>query len=191
MASMIKTEQDIPIKPDPEDAVPARFVDDFDYEDTGELEIPKEQIHAWLLRLPKELHAKWANIPDNQVIQVGHVRQFKGKNKVRKQNKQGFTEANSYLQWELHLNPTLEQHQGISKRYDMRTTGQDIPNTFVFSEKDLPGLNSKGKSKAHLSGVQTGRANGRDRVDKGFRYQGWSRKAVPSELRITLDNMPY
>lgn len=80
MAHFIKTEQDIPIKPDPEDHTPAPIVDDFDYEDTGELEIPREHIQAWLLRLPKQLYDGWAQIPDDQVVQLGHVRQLKGVN---------------------------------------------------------------------------------------------------------------
>lgn len=85
MAQVVKSEHDVPIKPDPEDdETPAAGagVDDFDYEDTGELEIPKEQIQAWLLRLPKQLYDRWAEIPDDQVIQLGHVRQFKGSKKV-------------------------------------------------------------------------------------------------------------
>lgn len=68
----------------------------------------------------------------------------------------------------------------------MRSTGQAVRNTYVFSEKDLPGFKSKGKTKGHAPGGQNGHAgSSRDKVDKGFRYQSWSRKAIPSELRET------
>jgi len=81
MTDSVKIEDNVRIKNDPESAMPS-IVDDFDYEDTGELEIPKQQIEAWLLRLPRELYEKWATLAEDQPIQLGHVRHFKNSDKV-------------------------------------------------------------------------------------------------------------
>ena len=45
----------------------------------------------------------------------------------------------------LFVNPNLPVHQGVSKEYDIRTSTAKSSNTFVFSEKDLPGYNQKVK----------------------------------------------
>jgi len=36
-------------------------------------------------------------------------------------------------------------HQGVSKEYDIRTSAAKSSNTFIFSEKDLPGFNQRVK----------------------------------------------
>lgn len=41
----------------------------------------------------------------------------------------------------LFVNPGLSVHQGVSKEYDIRTSAAKSSNTFIFSEKDLPGYN--------------------------------------------------
>jgi len=44
----------------------------------------------------------------------------------------------------LFANHHLPIHQGVSKEYDIRTSAAKSSNTFIFSEKDLPGFNQRG-----------------------------------------------
>lgn len=77
-----KSEDGAYIKPDPETASPA-VMDDDNYEDTGELEFPRDTQAAWLMRLPKLLHSAWAKMDADEPIQIGTIRQWKPSGKVR------------------------------------------------------------------------------------------------------------
>lgn len=83
----------------------------------------------------------------------------------------------------------------------MHVTNRDSSNTFVFTEKDLPGYASKMKGSARRGqsngGFPSGRVSGRpafrDRSrqglqhgDKGKRWQSNFRKAIPSKSSLTM-----
>lgn len=83
MTELLKHEENLHIKADPDSEMPISTADDFGYEDTGELEMPSAKIDAWLLRLPKDLYESWAKLPNDQPIQLGHVRHFAKNDRVR------------------------------------------------------------------------------------------------------------
>jgi len=78
----VKADNDIKIKPDPEEASSSFRNGKDDYEDTGELEIPSRKNVAWLTRIPKILYDKWAEIDDDEEIQLGYVRRYKDSGNV-------------------------------------------------------------------------------------------------------------
>lgn len=72
-------EQGLHIKPDPATASTPSAFDEDDYEDTGELEIPKDpNAKAWLTRLPDWLWEAWADIAEDEEIELGKVYVEKG-----------------------------------------------------------------------------------------------------------------
>lgn len=101
----------------------------------------------------------------------------------------------------LLLSSDVVQNISVPKEYNMHVTNRDSSNTFVFTEKDLPGYASRMKG-----GVRKGQSNGgfssgrtsnrpafRDRSrqglqqgDKGKRWQSSFRKAIPSKSSLTL-----
>lgn len=93
----LKMEGDYDIKMDPDIASPS-LADIDEYEDTGELVIPKrirsafghadarpEAPGGWLLRIPKELWQGLANLPGDmdEEIQIGNIKAWGDLNKVR------------------------------------------------------------------------------------------------------------
>lgn len=64
------------IKPDPDnkDLVFADMDDDDLYEDAGDLDFTEAGQHAWLSRLPRQLWENWAQIDDDEEIEIGTMR---------------------------------------------------------------------------------------------------------------------
>ena len=86
----VKMEDAPQIKPDPANAATPSMMEEDDYEDTGELVIPgsADQQQAWLAKLPKWLWEAWANIAEDEEVELGKVRVYNdktadGKDKVR------------------------------------------------------------------------------------------------------------
>lgn len=70
----IKMEEDVKIKPDPELADASPFADDDDqYEDTGELTLPKESPKIWLTRIPNWLWQVLQNASEDEQVQIGEI----------------------------------------------------------------------------------------------------------------------
>lgn len=74
----VKMEDDMHIKSDPETSPPTGFMDDDDYEDTGELSLPTEPPQLWLTRIPKWLWESLANAGDEDEIEIGKIRVYEG-----------------------------------------------------------------------------------------------------------------
>lgn len=64
------------IKPDPDnkDLVFADMDDDDLYEDAGDLDFTEAGQHVWLSRLPRQLWENWAQIDDDEEIEIGTMR---------------------------------------------------------------------------------------------------------------------
>lgn len=152
----VKMEDASFIKPDP-DATEMQdgLEDDGAYEDTAELELPKDLDNASLIRIPPQLHERWLQADFQVQTVIGTVRRYKrsGRQKIM-------------------LNPSLSQHQNLAKTYDMETTDAAVTNTYVFSERDLPGYK---KGAQRNKPVQEG-ANGK--IDKNQRF---FRRMIPSK----------
>lgn len=76
-ATSFKSENDLRIQPDPDHPSPASQAVQEDFEDAGELEIPRVPKTAWLTRVPKILYDKWATIEEDEEVQIGVVRRHK------------------------------------------------------------------------------------------------------------------
>lgn len=87
----------------------------------------------------------------------------------------------------LLLNKDAVQNKNTPTEYNMHITNQQSSNTFIFTEKDLPGYASKGKGDS-----RKGQSNGaysstprtfrdRSKIDKNKRWQPSFRKAIPSK----------
>ena len=80
----IKMEMDSPsIKHDPDSLPQSQAMEEDDYEDTGELEMPAAPEKVWLLRVPRVLHQCWDSIDQDQEIAIGVVRRGKTTGKAR------------------------------------------------------------------------------------------------------------
>ena len=64
------------IKPDPDskDAVLAEIEDEDLYEDAGDLDFSAAGQNVWLSRLPRQLWENWAQIDDDEEIEIGTMR---------------------------------------------------------------------------------------------------------------------
>ncbi|CAZ85590.1 unnamed protein product [Tuber melanosporum] len=180
------------IKPDPdvkiEDAdIKAEVLDADDdelYEDAGDLDMSKGDKAVWLVKLPSFVAERWNEIDDNEEIVLGVV-------KVNPKDTS-------------NLKLSLERNQAngdeIPTEYDLRITNMEVNNTFVFTEKDMPGFSSK----LNTGGVKEGEPaiparllyQHRDRESnsggggggKGNwgkqRYQPYVRKAIPKRTSL-------
>ena len=93
----------------------------------------------------------------------------------------------------LKLYPTIAGHDNIPTEFVLQVTNNKPPNTFVFTEEDLPGFNSRLKmsgkagdeanlpmSKAIPQGMRQARPKtDPGKVDKAKRFQNF-RRAIPS-----------
>ena len=93
----------------------------------------------------------------------------------------------------LRLHPTIASHERIPREFVLQVTNNTPPNTFVFTEEDLPGFNSRLKmsgkagdeanlpmSKAIPQGMRQARPKvDPSKVDKTKRFQNF-RRAIPS-----------
>lgn len=125
----IKVEEDVKIKPDPADAATPSMMDEDEFEDTGELMIrgTAQDDQAWLAKLPKWLWEAWADIAEDEEIELGKVRVYNDKLPGDKPK------------IKIVLND-LPSHATVPKRYEINFNKDVYNNTVVFSEKDQPGF---------------------------------------------------
>ncbi|KAF1959453.1 hypothetical protein CC80DRAFT_327459 [Byssothecium circinans] len=162
------------------------YMDDDFYEDTGELQLPVKgaERDMWLTRVPDWLWAKISKLEDiddgnnNDEIVLGEVLAF----------------------------PEAMQHDGIDKTKPMRvflsdnwtaksklpnafeleplsTRPEVVKNTYIFSEKDLPGYKPSGVGQhkgASGNSFNTGTQDPRARIQK----RGKFRKAIPKQTAL-------
>ncbi len=94
----------------------------------------------------------------------------------------------------LMLSSDLRKNENVPKEYNMNITNPDAANTFVFSEKDLPGFSSKlkGQQPGGLPPSRVPRSMYQDRAkkppqqaDKPKRWQPYFRTAIPSRCLLS------
>ncbi len=82
------------------------------------------------------------------------------------------------MQMSMMLTPEASKGKNIPKEYNMHITNPDSTNTFVFSEKDLPGFKTFTQNQ-HYS--RTDAFMGKNRVNKKKKDGGdYVRKTIPS-----------
>lgn len=77
------------------------------------------------------------------------------------------------------LSPDIAQNRDLPREYDMHIVEQDPMNTFVFSEKDLPGY------RAYSADRAPPRFKDRKRIEKTRKPEYNFRRAIPSKC-LTL-----
>lgn len=104
----------------------------------------------------------------------------------------------------LLLTPELSINHELPKEYNMQVTNWSPGNTFIFTEKDLPGFNSKAKtSSRHVQdnvslpfsqveprmGFQDRGKSNFPKSDKNKKWQPYYKRAVPSKCISRYKNM--
>ncbi|MCJ1332291.1 hypothetical protein MMC10_008983 [Thelotrema lepadinum] len=165
------------------DASPAEELDDDIYEDAGDVDFADYSTEAFLTRIPKYLWKTWSDSNEEQDIQVGTIR-VEGP----LDNPQAMS---------LMLSPNVATNRMVPKEYNLQVTNKNSLNTFIFTEKDLPGFTNRRKafnrqvqdesalpfSQAQPRVQFQDRTRG-SRVDKFKRGQNY-RKAIPKKTALT------
>lgn len=151
------------LKPDPEDAKPVRMLTDDDYEDTGELQLPPQFVPGWLTKVPQMLWEQWSDLDDDEEINLGVMREF---------------EDNTT---QLFLDPRIESHYDLPKEWEVRKLSRNVPNTYIFSEKDLPGFKGMKQRNSDHAKEKVGTTDSTGGVEKPKRYKTFYKRAVPSK----------
>lgn len=166
------------VKMDPDHASPS-MADIDEFEDTGELNMPKPAPdwtgvpslpQGWLLRIPKELWAGLADLPMDEEIHIGNVKVWQEDPPVK-------------AKLRLEFNRNLPGWEQIPKEYDMNTTeatdkkdrDPTLKNTFIFSEKNMPGFKRN-------NGVDT-KLGGPVKVEKSYKK---GPRTIPSNIQAFL-----
>ncbi|GAM90913.1 hypothetical protein ANO11243_089590 [Dothideomycetidae sp. 11243] len=118
-------EEDVKIKPDPDNAATPSVMEEDEYEDTGELQIRGSAAddQAWLAKIPKWLWEAWIDIADDEEVELGKVRVYHKKR------------DNGQEKIKIVLND-IPSHSTVPKKYDVNMNKSQYNNTVVFSEKD-------------------------------------------------------
>ncbi|CZT00396.1 related to transcription initiation factor TFIIF subunit [Rhynchosporium agropyri] len=174
--------EDVKVKPDPENAAsPSGLSEEDIYEDAGDLEFnPSPDFQKlYLARVPKYIWEAWSHLDDDAEIPLGTIRQS--------------VDPDGKMRLQMLLTPALAEHQNIPKEYDLDITDETVKNTYVFTEKDLPGFKSRSRAKFDLASANMPSRLTRPKNDKPFskqpydpnkRFQPYFRKAIPK--RTTL-----
>lgn len=151
------TDLDMSVKMDPDEGSLSPIAEDERFEDTGELEMPKDLPEAWLVKVPKTVVENWSAIDDdNDQIPIAVMRYFPTSNKTV-----------------LLLNPQSKHNRNLPLEYDWRDA-EAHGNTFVFSEKDLPNHDRKRQ--------RTDQAD--EGPNKRQRGRPWRNKTVPKQTKM-------
>ena len=87
------------------------------------------------------------------------------------------------------LSSNIAEHQTIPKEYELDIQNESVKNTFVFTEKDLPGFKSKSNQKFDPSSAnmpsrlvqrKTEKPAAKKPYDRDKGFQPYFRKAIPS-----------
>ncbi|KAA8913310.1 transcription initiation factor IIF, beta subunit-domain-containing protein [Sphaerosporella brunnea] len=170
--------------------------DDELYEDAGDLDLTHGDRAVWLVKLPQFLAERWKDIDEDEEITLGVV-----KVDPNNQSQVHCAPPSSRVECELLLKLMLEKNaingEDIPTEYDLSITNMEVTNTFVFTEKDMPGYESKMET-----GVKEGdpampsrflfpqRQREREKSGepggpkKPNRYQPYVRKAIPKRTAL-------
>ncbi|KAF8415286.1 transcription initiation factor IIF, beta subunit-domain-containing protein [Terfezia claveryi] len=100
--------------------------DDDDYEDAGDLDMSNGKRGLWLVKLPRFLLEQWDKLEEDEEITLGEIL------------------VSSEEKFRLKLNPSLAAHKDLPETYDMVLNNRSVSNTWVFTEKDMPGYHENG-----------------------------------------------
>ena len=81
----------------------------------------------------------------------------------------------------MHLDANLPFHQKVERDYDINSLAANSKNTYVFSEKDLPGYKKGARNHRPNADTNRGFSINRSGVDKNKRFQ---RRVIPKQTRL-------
>ncbi|KAK2629416.1 hypothetical protein QTJ16_000236 [Diplocarpon rosae] len=144
------------IKMDPEAAgSPSGLSEEDIYEEAGDLEFNTNPAFQslYLARVPKYVWEAWSKLDDDAEIPIGTIRQHIAADGSASSSHCLGRCTTNIVQTRLSmlLTSNLAEHQTIPKEYDLDITAQSVSNTFVFTEKDLPGFKSRSRAKFDLA----------------------------------------
>lgn len=170
------------------------------FEDAGDLDFydkttPGNTFETlYLARVPKYMWDAWIKLTeklgDDDEIQIGTLRTW------NEPQMDTMTDGSprELTKLRMLLTANTPEHQLLPREYDLEILDQDVNNSFIFSEEDLPGFKSKNKARADAASagiplaLLRSRGNGgnseRPTYDRRSRYQPYYRKAIPSMLAI-------
>ncbi|KAL5121336.1 hypothetical protein ACEQ8H_000804 [Pleosporales sp. CAS-2024a] len=160
------------------------FMDDEFYEEAGELSLPRADEppkDVWLARIPGwlfEAVSSWEELSegnDNDQIQIGEVLAFPTTSGIDQERSMRIFlsdrwRAQTKLPSSFQLDPT-------------KIASHTLSNTYVFTEKDLPGFKSAGHGQGGRAGYQGSYGAVQDpksRVQKRSKYK----KAIPKQTAL-------
>jgi transcription initiation factor TFIIF subunit beta len=174
------------VKMDPDATTPSGgYMDDEFYEDTGEMMVDREgpKKDVWLTRIPDWLYeavSKWDHLAegnDNDQIQIGEVCAFA--------TTSGIDQSKPMR---VFLNDRWRAKSKLPSAFQLDPTPVSdtvLGNTYVFTEKDLPGFKgqgfgygqfNRGGAQGSFGGVQDPKA----RIQKRSKYK----KAIPKQTAL-------
>ncbi|KAL9130051.1 MAG: hypothetical protein Q9217_001655 [Psora testacea] len=142
---------------------PAQSEEDI-YEDAGDLDFTGSEQSVYLTRIPKFLWECWSKLDDEEEIQIGRIRVEGQPGEIKRMS--------------LMLDASIPKNRSVPKEYNMHITNQDSFNTFIFSEKDMPGYRQFTSDRAPSHWLN------RKRVEKK-KIQSSFRRAIPKQTILT------
>ncbi|KAL9121820.1 MAG: hypothetical protein Q9187_001627 [Circinaria calcarea] len=155
------------------------------YEDAGDLDFGESANGVYLIRIPRFLWKAWSQMDDDQEVQLGTVRVEGHLGDVKRMS--------------LLLSPEVPINEAIPKEYNLQITNRSPTNTYVFSEKDLPGYSNRTKGNprqnhdnaslpqsqvAPRPQFQDRSKQASSRFDKSRKWEPYYRKAIPKKTAI-------
>jgi len=155
------------------------------YEDAGDLDFTSSKQHVFLTRLPKFLWSSWSQMDDDTEIQLGTMR-VEG-------------DLENPKRMSLLLSSALGVNHNVPKEYNMQMQNWTPTNTFVFTEKDLPGYVAKSKVSTRQTqgsaslpfsqvaprlGFQDRGRPALSRPDKSKKWQPYYKRAIPKRTSL-------
>ncbi|KAL9638716.1 MAG: hypothetical protein Q9164_001389, partial [Protoblastenia rupestris] len=154
------------IKQDPDAMAtsPAAHSEEDLYEDAGDLDFMGSEQSVYLTRIPKFLWECWSKLDDDQEIQIGRLRVEGQPGEIKRMS--------------MMLDASVPKNRSVPKEYNLHITNQDSFNTFVFSEKDMPGYRKFASDRAPTHWLN------RKRVEKKSSPQSSFRRAIPKQTTL-------
>ncbi|KAF8537233.1 transcription initiation factor IIF, beta subunit [Trichophaea hybrida] len=117
-----------------ESIVDSSFPDDEEfYEDSGDLDLSNGDRAVWLVKLPQFLAERWNAIDEDEEITLGTVKVDRNASEQKQVCKT----------LKLFLEKNKINGEDIPVEYDLNITNMEVTNTYVFTEKDMPGYESR------------------------------------------------
>ncbi|KAL7932629.1 transcription initiation factor IIF, beta subunit domain-containing protein [Trichoderma chlorosporum] len=186
------------VKPEPA-ASPMAIDEDDLFEDAGDLDFYDKSIPGntfetlYLARVPKYMWDAWIKLTeklgDDDEIQIGTLRTWN----EPQMDTMPDGSPRELTKLRMLLTANTPEHQLLPREYDLEILDQDVNNSFIFSEEDLPGFKTKNKARADAANAgiplallrSRGNANSeRPTYDRRSRFQPYYRKAIPKKTKI-------